>query len=155
MKKMIIFLLLFALAAALCGCGQQRQKTGSLDDIYQEMEKTSVLPPMITVDADLALDFYGIAKSDYTEALMKIAEDSLLADEVLLFRARDQITAEKIARLLADRLAAKGEEAKGYSPEQFAIIQKGALIQNDLAIALIVSPKVDRLTAIYHQYVAP
>ncbi len=152
MKRITAWLLLLAAALTLAGCGQKALKEGSLAEIYADMRKENVLPPMIVVDADTAYDFYGIAPADYTESVMYIAEDSMRADEVLLFRAKDDEAAARIKAMLGERLTAKGNEAKSYSPEQYAIIQRGKLIVNGRSLALIVSPDVDKLTSVYGQY---
>lgn len=154
MNKRAVGLLLLAVALALAGCGQKAVKSGSLDDIYRDMQRDNVLPAMIDVAADTALDFYGIDRSDYDEAVMRVAKDSLRADEVLLFRAKNARSAAQIREMLDRRMTAKGDEAKNYSPEQYAIILRGVVLENGLSLALIVSPSVDRLVAVYGQYAA-
>ncbi len=149
MKKVII--LLAVLCLVLAGCAGPEKTNRALQDIYAEMEKTQVLPPMIQVDKDLALDFYGIDVSECTEYVMQMSSDSMLADEVILLRAKDQKTADELKALLDSRMEDKAAEAKGYSPEQYAIIQKGKVLQNGNDLALIVSPDVDKLTEIYNK----
>ena len=154
MKRAILAVLLIVCVILLVGCGEQALKKGSFEDIYADMTNTGALPPMLMVDADTALDFYGVAPADYTQSLLFIAEDSLRANEVLFFRAADEGAAQRIEELLNARMAAKASEAKNYSPEQYAVIQKGRVITNGLTLALIVSPEIDKLVTIYSSYTA-
>lgn len=151
-RALSAFLALALLALALGGCRPKAVKDGALTDIYADMEATGVLPPMLEVDAEMALDFYGFDPADYAQGVLMISQDSLLADEVLLLRATDAAAAARLKAFMQGRLEAKANEAKGYSPEQYAIIQKGQLLAEGLSLALIVSPDVDKLTAVYRQY---
>ena len=122
--------------------------------IYEELLKTEVLPEMMEFPKSMVLDFYGIEETDYTDAVFYQSFDSMLADEVVLILAVDDAAASRIEEMLNTRLEAKAEEAKGYSPEQFAIIEKCSVQRSGRYVGLIVSPEKDKLVEIFKNRIA-
>jgi hypothetical protein len=115
----------------------------------EKILKENLFPPMVNVPEELVLDFYGIEPSWYEEAVFLVARDCLLADEIVLLRARDEETAAEVQSLLDARMSAKADEARSYSPEQYAIIKKGKVLAQGKDLALLVSPDIDNLMALY------
>ncbi|MDD4079923.1 MAG: DUF4358 domain-containing protein [Eubacteriales bacterium] len=148
MKRVLAVALVLCLIVLLSGCGNA-PKSRDLQEIWQGMLKADMLPEMVAVPHDLALDFYGIEPEWYEEALFMVASDSLLADEVVMVRARDDDAAGQIHRMLESRMDAKAAEARTYSPEQYAVISRGHVLKNGRELALLVSPKADTLLEIY------
>ena len=122
--------------------------------IYDEMLAANVLPEMMEFPESMVLDFYGIEEADYDQAIFYQSYDSMLADEVVLISAVDDTAASHVEEMLNARLEAKAEEAKGYSPEQFAIIEKCSVVREGEFIALIVSPEKDTLIEIFKNGIA-
>lgn len=149
-KKWLLASLLLLCLLLCTGCaGKEAADTRSLSQIWDAMEKAGVLPPMILVDGELALDLYGIDVETCSEAVLMVSTDSRLADEVILLRAKDDAAAKTLKQLLDTRMTDKANEAEGYSPEQFSIIKKGKVLQSGTALALIVSPAAEQLVSIY------
>ncbi len=145
---------LIALAAALlmltgCAAPSKAPETARPLALYEMMEKAGVLPEMTAVPEGMRLDFYGIDPAWYEEAVFMVSADSLLADEVVLIRARDEAAAQRILPLLEGRMQAKAEEAENYSPQQYAIIKEGQILSQGRDLALIVSPQVTQLVQLY------
>lgn len=122
--------------------------------LYQKMLDAEILPEMMEFPESMVLDFYGIDPADYTEAVFYQSFDSMLADEVVLVNAMDDAAADRVEEMLNVRLEAKAEEAKGYSPEQFAIIEKCSVIRDGMNVIMIVSPKKDVLVEIFMKGIA-
>lgn len=122
--------------------------------LYQKMLDAEILPEMMEFPESMVLDFYGIDPADYTEAVFYQSFDSMLADEVVLVNAVDDAAADRVEEMLNVRLEAKAEEAKGYSPEQFAIIEKCSVIRDGMNVIMIVSPKKDVLVEIFMKGIA-
>lgn len=152
MKKISFTALLLFCCVLLCACGAGAQKQGTTDEIYKALEGAGVLPPMVGIDADEAFDFYGIDVSQCGEFTLKLSSDSMLADEVILLRAKTAEAAKALKTALDKRMQVKASEARDYSPEQYAIIQKGKVLQNGNLLALLVSPDVAKLEAVFKQY---
>lgn len=122
--------------------------------LYDEMLAAEVLPEMMEFPESMVLDFYGIEEADYDQAIFYQSYDSMLADEVVLISAVDDAAASRVEEMLNARLEAKAEEAKGYSPEQFAIIEKCSVVREGEFVALIVSPEKDTLVEIFKNGIA-
>jgi len=148
MKRLLFPALILALALLLSGCAGP-QNSRSLKDTYDAIRQAEVLPEMVAVPEDMVRDFYGIDPAWYEEAVFQVASDSLLADEVVLIRAREEADADRILMMLKERLSAKAEEAKTYSPQQYAIINRGQILAEGRELALLVTPQADVLLAIY------
>lgn len=148
MKIIRLAMLALCLIALLTGCAAKPEPR-SLQDIWQTMLKADVLPDMATVPEGMVLDFFGIEPDWYEEAVFMVARDSLLADEVVLIRARDDAAAKQIHQMLESRMEAKAAEARTYSPVQYAVISMGQVLIKGRELALLVCPEADTLLAIY------
>jgi PBP1b-binding outer membrane lipoprotein LpoB len=149
MKTRLVALAVLLLVLSGCAGQGRGPETADLKAVYQAMEETGVLPPMVAVPEGAVPDFYGIDPAWYEEALFMVSADSLLADEVVLIRARDEAAAGRILPMLQARMEAKAEEAQTYSPQQYAIIKQGQVLSRGRALALMVSPEVARLVRVY------
>ncbi|NLX82859.1 MAG: DUF4358 domain-containing protein [Clostridiales bacterium] len=147
-KSRLLSLCLLLLIALLAACTPQGKQV-SLSQLYQEMEQTQVLPEMLPLDAEEAYNLIGLEYDRLAEYVVMISQNSLLADEVILIRSKDKAAADAVYELLEGRLDAKAKEARNYSPEQYAIIQKGILKREGLNLVLLVSPKVEILSEVY------
>lgn len=150
-KTRRLALMLLAALLLLTGCAgpARNQAPADLNAVYQAMEQAGVLPDMVAVPQDMLPDFYGIQPEMFSSAVFMVSADSLLADEVVLIRAKDGASAAKILSLLHARMAAKAEEAQAYSPEQYAVIRRGQVLSKGQDLALIVSPQAEKLLALY------
>ena len=138
------------LVLLLAGCTPQK-KDISLAQIYQQMEETGVLPEMLPLDEEEGYNLIGLEYDQYTEQVVMVSQNSLLADEVILLRAKDKASADATYKLLEGRMDAKSREARDYSPEQYAIIKDGILKQDGQTLILLVSPRVNELNDVYNQ----
>ena len=111
--------------------------------IYEAVDKAAEMPAMFAPPDDIIGDYYGIFPKDYTDAAFMMSVDSLLADEAVIILAVDESAAERLLALLKKRLESKADEARGYSPEQFAVIEKCDVTRNGLWVAMFVSPRAD------------
>lgn len=155
MKYKLLLLLALSLFILLAGCTPQEAAPVDLMKTYQQIEAAVNLPPMLAVDSELAMEFYGIDTAGCAQWSLHLAEDSLIADEILLLEAKDKAGADAIEKLLKSRMDAKAAEAITYSPEQYAIIQKGHLLRQGLHLALIVSPDADAILSVYQAAFQP
>ena len=146
-----LFLLFIALILTLSACTAAK-KAGTAEDIYAAMEKAGLLSPMIPMTGDELYDLTGIHPDLWDDGSLHQAADGLIADEILILHARDEAGANEIEKYLRARLESKAEEAKGYSPEQYAVIQKGVILRGGQDLCLIVSPQAEKLRAVYGEY---
>ena len=142
MKRIIAVLLLVAL---LAGCGSTA-KNVNMEELYAALESVG-MPEMVSLKADMMLDFYGIKAEDVKQAVVTVCSDGLRADEVWLLEAVSADAAAKLKGLAENRLKQKDAESVTYSPEQNAIVMKAFLTVEGNYVILIVSPDVEAMTA--------
>ncbi|MCL2163832.1 MAG: DUF4358 domain-containing protein [Oscillospiraceae bacterium] len=123
----------------------------SAQKIYEALQNAATLREMFSVPQSVIPDYYGIFPEDYSDAVFMMCTDSLLADEFVIIRAVDDAAAKRLNSLLKKRLQDKADEARTYSPEQFAIINKGFVSTDGLWVSMIVSPDVNSLKSAYQK----
>lgn len=152
-----LLLLSISLSLLLAGCTGQGQSQGSVTEapaaIYKSISETVAMPELMAVPEDLILDFYGLAKEDYSDAVFYISVDNLRADEIVIVKAVDEGAAARVKTILENRLQSKKDQAEGYSPEQFAIIEKCGVRVDGLTVAMLVSPDIDAINKVYAGFV--
>ncbi len=157
-KKIIaIVLAVLLITTVFCSCGDKKDDENkpnnttttttepavvnvNLKTLYDRC--TAKMPEMISLDADIMLDYCGIKAEDCVEFYVSICADSLRTDEIWLIKATDEDALKAISDLAKSRLKAKADESITYSPEQYDVVQKAKVITNGEYFALIVSPDV-------------
>ena len=104
---------------------------------------------MFAAPDSIILDYYGIPSSDYTAAIFMMSVDSLLADEIVIAYAVDPDAAEAINQRLENRLKVKADEARSYSPEQYAVIESCTVTRDGNWVAMLVSPGAEQMRAAF------
>ena len=147
MKKLIVLVLAASMLLGLAACGAPaaEEKTVDLKALYETM--TGETTEMMLVEGDTRSDFMGIQEEDCTQVITAFAADGLLTDEIWLIEAASQEALDRIADLAEKRMAAKAEETVSYSPEQYAVVEKGVILKHGLYLAFLVCPQVDSLKA--------
>ena len=146
MKRIIAVLLLVTL---LAGCGST-VKSVNMEELYASLESVG-MPDMVSLKADMMLDFYGIMAEDVKQAVVTVCSDGLRADEVWLLEAVSADAAAKLKGLAENRLKQKDAESVTYSPEQNAVVKKAFLTVEGNYVIMIGSPDVDAMVAKVNQ----
>lgn len=147
MKRMIALALLAVLVIGLAACGKQETVTMDLAGVYAQY--ADKLPVMMELDETERLDFMGLEADDCQQAIVAICGSGLGADEVWLIQAKDAAALERIQKLAENRMAAKAEETESYVPDQYLVVKEGKLVTRGLYFALLVSPEVESMEAIF------
>ncbi len=147
MKKSICVIIALCLVLSLAACGNQSQKTVSVDTaaLYESLEQH--LPEMFYPDEDTMLNFLGIRAEDCVQYQVAICAEGLRADEVWLIEAKDAAALETLNGLAQSRIQAKLEETETYAPDQFLIVQQAEVWTNGNYLVLLISPEVATLKA--------
>ena len=151
-KRPVMGTILFGVI--VCGCFlfgrglfQPDAKGGSwrLSDIYRAIQDTNTLPPMLSVEGERMTDYFGIELQEVEQAVLLLAEDSLLADEIWMVEAADENALFRVRELAEARLMQKDMESVTYSPQQNRVVKQAAVVQRGRYFFLIVSPDVEIL----------
>lgn len=157
MKKLTVMLsvMLMLMMTACSGSAAPAETAAAepvvlnMQEIYENMMAVENMPEMLPLDADMQLNFCGIESSACVQSVAAICADSLRTDEIWLIEAVDESALQTIQTLADNRLTAKAEESITYSPEQYAIVQKAVVISHGNYFALLVSPEVEALEALF------
>lgn len=152
MKKWIAIILTAALLLGLVACGgKMEEKNVDLTAMYEQF--VDVLPEMYLMDEDTMLNYLGIDMADCTQAVVAVTSDGLGADEVWLIQAKDADALVRLQELAQTRLAAKEDETVQYAPDQYAIVTGAKILTIGSYLALLVSPEVETMKAIFEDAV--
>lgn len=152
---LLIFVLLFSAVIIVTGCKNDEPvevPKPDLNEIMSEMEKQATLSDMMElIESDL-LDIYGIESSDAAQFCGCILGDGISPDEIVMIKAANEDAAQRVRQSLENRLQNKINEAKGYNPDAYALMQKSKVSIKGVYVSMIVSPEQDALVSIYDSF---
>lgn len=152
-KTVLIVMTLMLVLMAGCGTKEAPAETTAapavlnMQELYDTVTAMENIPEMLPLDADMQLNFCGIAAEDCVQSVVAICSDGLRTDEFWFIEAADADALARIQEMAANRLTAKGEESITYSPEQYAVVQKAETVVTGNYFILLVSPEVTELVA--------
>lgn len=159
MKKMkrilaglLSLLLVFSLAAC-SGGGDKADFEMDVQQVYEELTALPDMPAMIELPEDKALDFLGLDYSKCSQAVTAICAVNIQADEIWLVEAKDSSAAAEIEELARSRVQQRMEEFKGYSPEQYKVLEGAAILREGNYVVLLVSQDTEALKAAFDKAV--
>ena len=151
MKRIIAFICAAALVISLCACAQQ-SAAKPLSEVFEDIKAQVTFAENIEYNDVAKLDrYYGIAPEEVSEFAGCVSSSGTNQEEVVLIKAADAASAEKIKGILETKYNAKLNENKNYNPEQAAIIEKCRVEQYDLYVSMIISPSAETITSIYKE----
>ena len=148
-KSLAVYLaLLLAACMMLTGCFEHgnTEKYESTDELVEFVKEKGTFPKMQAADAAVIGEVYGIDLSGIEEYTLESSSDTLLADEIGVFRLDDPDYASTLSHILEARLASAARAAEHYSPEQYAIIIKTVVKSKGLYVYYIVNAESEKLT---------
>ncbi|MCR5843717.1 MAG: DUF4358 domain-containing protein [Oscillospiraceae bacterium] len=149
MKKTVLLLVTFLLAAGLCACGQKSAAVPNMEERFESIQRAAADTQMLVVPPDKCLILYGIAKEDCTQELVAICQNSLRADEYWLIEAVDSAAADRIEAAAKAHLEQKLAELENYLPEQYLVVKQARLLRMENCVILLVSPQAEELARLF------
>ena len=147
-KALTVCVILLLLACVtVTGCFERGStKYEATDELVEFVKDKGTFPKMQAADAAVIGEIYGIDLSRIEEYTLMSSSDTLLADEIGVFRLEDPDYASTLSRILEARLASAARAAEHYSPEQYAVIIKTAVKSRGLYVYYIVNKDSEKLT---------
>lgn len=146
-------LLLVPGLAACSGGGDKADFEMDVQQVYGELTALPDMPAMIELPEDKALDFLGLDYSKCSQAVTAICAVNIQADEIWLVEAKDGSSAAEIEELARSRVQQRMEEFKGYSPEQYQVLEGAAILREGNYVVLLVSQDTQELKAAFNKAV--
>jgi len=140
-RKIICAGLSALLALSLCGCGGGSGAQSSAKQIDLEQLGTDLAAlcdeELYRLDEETAAVVYeGMA----AEEILAWASSGATANEVVLFRAKDEAAADAIEEAVEIRLEDREESYADYLPEEAAKLDEAVVEQEGVYVAVCVSP---------------
>lgn len=165
MKRLIAFLMAFAMLLCMTACGGSGDADNGgeadvvdaapaveLSAVYESMG--DVLPEMMVMDEGSMLNYYGVDAAACKQVVLAICADGLRADEVWLAEAKDADSLKELQSMAESRLAAKEEETINYTPDQYEIVKEAELYTEGMYLVFLVSPDVDTLKSLVDEAIS-
>ncbi|MBE6560285.1 MAG: DUF4358 domain-containing protein [Ruminococcaceae bacterium] len=147
MKKLLI-----SLAAALLLGACAAKEAADVSDpaaVYGAIAEAAELSDMFALTADDLLYMIGIEPEWYTASAAYMATEGTSPEEILIFRAADQASADQILEILQSRLQYKQDSAAQYLTENQGILKDGVVRADGLTVSLIVTKDMEAVLSIY------
>lgn len=132
MKKCLRFLAVLLAVTVLSGlfaaCSDQSQtdaqtpsasEARALGDVYADIIALGILPEMYMLEDAYVEGYYGIAPEAVSEKVFAVADDSLLADTVIILKVAGEGSASDIAEGFREINRQRLAEMESYNPVQF------------------------------------
>ena len=149
MKKLLSFLMVVSLVLLLTACSGKAPQAASVN-LNDVISGFSLDEEMMTLTQDDLRDIYGIDAADVKQFAGAINSTGIKCDEIVLIEAVNGDAAARIKTALDTRYQAKLNEADGYLPDEYAIIQTCSVTTNGNFVAMIVGPNAAEQTRKYN-----
>lgn len=149
MKKLISAVLVIVISVlTLVGCGEKKESL-PVKDIFAKINTEVSFPsPMMEMDAEYTENQFGFNLDDFEEYVFAKSEDILLAEYVIIFKAKEEKNAENVKDKLEKFLAEQTNLFASYVPEQKAILENGFVEKKGCYVYLVSSEKVNEVKKI-------
>jgi len=147
----LVCLMLFSFAA--CG-GEEEVKPAPAVDL--SAVKADIVSTLGITASDMnqviMVNMYGLPENGIAESACFTAPGEVFNEEIFMFKATDAANADIIEQKLTARLDTLKKQSESYSPETAAILEKAAVLRNDLYVAFFFSGDREQMESIYNSH---
>ena len=147
-SKRILLLLIAAALLVITGCGSKVPQA-DMQKVWDSIQGEVQPAPMRALSEKRMMDRYGLDAAVLPQAIVMVSEDSLCVDEVWLIEAASETEARELAEAAENYIRQVCAETKDYSPEQYAVAEKGRVEVKGAYVGLFLSPDSDRMAEIF------
>ena len=151
MRGMIVTLIvLCALVLAGCGAGG-KGNTGaaaepkSPEEMYEQILKEAELPEMVLGDDEYIMNYYGIDPETLEGYVFASADSAILADAVIILKAKEEGSVEKLAESLRNIKEWKEAEMENYAPDAFKVAKASSVKTEGKYVWLVMSEQSGKI----------
>ena len=146
-SKRILLLLIAAALLVITGCGSKVPQA-DMQKVWDSIRGEVQPAPMRALSEKRMMDRYGLDAAVLPQAIVMVSEDSLRVDEVWLIEAASETEARELAEAAENYIRQVCAETKDYSPEQYAVAEKGQVVTSGPYVGLFISPEADAMAEI-------
>lgn len=157
MKKILSLAIVVLTIFALVGCGKQEVNVPVKDimaNIQQEVD-ISGLSELDLTDEEMPefnkemLKGFGINLEDVEEGIMKFPMINLVADEVIIIKARDESKLSAIKEAMENHIENQMKAFENYVPENYELVKKHILKTEGKYMLLVISKDAQKVEEIF------
>ncbi len=114
----------------LCGCSSapaEPAKNVPVKDIYADILALDILPEMYLLDDSYIDSYYGIDKAAVADSVFAVADDTMLADTVIIVKTSESGSTSDIEKSFSTINEQRLFEMESYNPEQYARADKAVI----------------------------
>ena len=160
MRGLIVTLfVLCAMALAGCGAGGKGNAGPAAEpktpgEIYEQILKEAELPEMVLGDDEYIVNYYGIDPESLNGYVFATADSAILADAVIILRAKEEGSVQKLAESLGNIKEWKEAEMENYAPDAYKVAKASSVRTEGKYVWLVMSEKADKIEEIVRNGIA-
>ncbi|WP_129598688.1 DUF4358 domain-containing protein [Anaerophilus nitritogenes] len=143
MMVLVIFIL-----GTLVGCGKEKVKDVSIEDLDQKINQEVELVDMVKGNIEQLKTLYDIEKEQIDSFVLYTASTNIKANEIAILKIKDSNDIEKIQEKLKNRIEKQSQNFKEYIPEEYFLIENHVLKNNGEYIVFIISQDAQKIEEI-------
>ena len=141
-----------ATESSLASESVQNESGKTMQEIYEEIEKTVEQPEMIVLNDNYIANYYGIDLSLLEDYFFASAQEVIYADMIILMKVKEESSVQTVKDALDTMIAQKKLELENYLPEQFQIVEKSEVVVSGNYVYLVISEKAEEIQAVITEY---
>lgn len=159
MKKIIcLLIMLVSVMLVFVGCGNNTNKSDkvviNLDDVYEKaLEAADFQDQCIELDDDIINNLYSsINLEDINKYKIVVSSTSVKAEELALFEAKDEKTAENILNAVNERLDDLKFGFEDYLPKEYQIVENAVIKNSGKYVFFAVGENYEKINQVFNNY---
>ena len=151
MKGMITVLaVLFALVIGGCGAGGKGNggpaaEPKTPEEMYEQILKEAELPEMVLGDDEYIMNYYGIDPETLEGYIFASADSAILADAVIILKAKEEGSVEKLSEALRNIKEWKEAEMDNYAPDAYKVAKASSVRTEGKYVWLVMSEQSGKI----------
>ncbi|WP_053955375.1 DUF4358 domain-containing protein [Inediibacterium massiliense] len=141
-------ILIILILGTLAGCGKEKSKDVSIEDINQKINQEVDLSSMVKGDMEQLEKLYDIEKEKVDSFVLYTASTNIKADEIAIVKVKDSNDIEKVQEAFQNRIDKQSKAFQDYLPEEYFLIENHVLKNNGEYIIFIISKDTQKIEEI-------
>ena len=151
MRGMIVtFIVLCVLVLSGCGAGGKGNaghaaEPKTPEEMYEQVLKEAELPEMVLGDDEYIMNYYGIDPETLDGYVFASADSAILADAVIILKAKEEGSVEKLAESLRNIKEWKEAEMENYAPDAYKVAKASSVKTEGKYVWLVMSEQSGKI----------
>lgn len=140
MKKILSVILITVILFSFASCTAKPKETViDINSVKSQITEKVELTDPLDIGTDALSDLYGIDSADVAESACLVTMDGTFPDEVIIVKAQDENSKQRIVDALNSRLSEVKTQSQNYDETNYKLAQECKVITEGNYVALFVS----------------